>query len=345
MTMLDYHDAFAEFAHVFSVEHASHGLVDDRPLVTIAIPTFRRPALLLKALQSALNQRFNRAVEILILDNDPAGEQWNAILSSLPARPNRAIRYVVNDQNIGMFGNWNRAIELARGEWVTILNDDDLLHPRFLQRMFRVIDRHPDIDGLVAQKLFYSLETRRVIRNGSILRDLAKYLIFRWRFNLENTAQVRLENFYFGNELHNGLTFLFTKSSGLKSGGYRSSEFPGADGFLYTRYCLEFNFRWLNEVLGYIGIGENESLNKSTMVSAVLQNIEYRKTLTQNHLPKHWISLDPQISANTIQGFRSRFDVDFTEDEMNMFEKAAGAEIPAPSYGEIRRFRIRNNGF
>ena len=34
------------------------------------------------------------------------------------------MKYYKNEKNIGMYGNWNRCIELSNGEYLTILNDD-----------------------------------------------------------------------------------------------------------------------------------------------------------------------------------------------------------------------------
>jgi hypothetical protein len=37
-----------------------------------------------------------------------------------------------NEFNIGLYGNWNKCLTLAKGKWITILNDDDLLENNFL---------------------------------------------------------------------------------------------------------------------------------------------------------------------------------------------------------------------
>ena len=49
------------------------------------------------------------------------------------------ISYYKNKENLGMFGNWNRCLELARGEWVCILHSDDKIMPNYIEEMSKVV--------------------------------------------------------------------------------------------------------------------------------------------------------------------------------------------------------------
>ena len=105
------------------------------PRVSIVIPTFRRAAMLEQALISALAQRDFDDYEIVVVDND--AEQVSAETQEVVERHLvRRLRYYRNASNLGMTGNWNRGIELACGQWITLLHDDDWLAPNFLVRMF-----------------------------------------------------------------------------------------------------------------------------------------------------------------------------------------------------------------
>lgn len=103
--------------------------------VSIIIPTFRRADLLNQALTSALAQTDFPNYEVVVVDND--GEQADLATEDVIRRHlTDRVRYYRNKKNIGMTGNWNRGIELATGNWVTILHDDDWLAPTFLETMF-----------------------------------------------------------------------------------------------------------------------------------------------------------------------------------------------------------------
>lgn len=339
---LNNRDAFADHAHVPSDLVAVLGRDDATPLVTIAIPTYRRAKLLPTVVQSALNQKFNRPFEIVIVDNDNDEAARDAILQSLPANPLVPIRYFSNRENIGMFGNWNRCIELARGSWMTILNDDDLLRPNFLKRSFKAIGRRPEIDGLVCKKLMYNWDTGRTIQ--PIWHRIIKWLMFRWRFDRHNLTVPTTRKLFFGNELDNGCGFLFKKDIVTAMGGYREEEFPASDFFMYIRFTISHNLLWLNEVLGDIGIYNNESARKSTIFKSIGLANDYYRTMTDNFVPKDWVRLAPLLTANQVLAYKTG-GVKFTPEDIATIEAEIGAPLPPPSYGAIRRFRLLNRGF
>lgn len=110
------------------------------PLVSVCIPTFQRPLLLKEAIISVLQQREFTNFEILIVDNDNEELCATEIASYLNEINDPRIRYYINAKNIGVFGNWNRCIELAVGEWMTILGDDDLLFDNYLSSLIHEIE-------------------------------------------------------------------------------------------------------------------------------------------------------------------------------------------------------------
>lgn len=105
------------------------------PLVSIVIPTFRRPRLLADAIRSALAQTGFSDFEVVVVDNDaeaPADGEVAQLIASL-AHPRLA--YYRNARNLGATGNLNRSNELGRGRYVCQLHDDDWLSPQFLSRL------------------------------------------------------------------------------------------------------------------------------------------------------------------------------------------------------------------
>ena len=109
------------------------------PRVTVAIPTRNRAGFLREAIESALAQSF-ADIEVLVCDNASADGTGEVVRSFQDPR----LRYVRNDQDLGMVGNWHRCIELARGELIANLADDDLMLPDRLTRQVAIFDAHPD---------------------------------------------------------------------------------------------------------------------------------------------------------------------------------------------------------
>ena len=96
------------------------------PLVSIVIPTYKRVSTLRETLDSVIRQTGNHNYEILVVDNNPErGDETELMMAEYVSVKN--LLYFKNTENIGMAGNWSRCSELANGEWVVLIHDDDLL--------------------------------------------------------------------------------------------------------------------------------------------------------------------------------------------------------------------------
>jgi glycosyltransferase involved in cell wall biosynthesis len=101
-------------------------------LVTIAIPTFNRCALLRIALESALCQT-HAAIEILVCDNastDGTAQYLEGVTDS-------RVRHVRHASNVGLVGNWNACVEHATGQYMLVLSDDDRLAPNAIENLLQ----------------------------------------------------------------------------------------------------------------------------------------------------------------------------------------------------------------
>ncbi len=124
---------FHKYDHIRSVrmygEHAR------KVRFSIVTPTYHRADLLEKSLRSVLNQKMVTDFEIVVADNDDQPTVENDTLQLIRELADSRIVYYRNEKNIGIYGNTLRAARLARGKYVILLNDDDLLHPYYLYVM------------------------------------------------------------------------------------------------------------------------------------------------------------------------------------------------------------------
>jgi glycosyltransferase involved in cell wall biosynthesis len=102
--------------------------VRSRPLLTICTPTYERPELLRRALGSVVSQVDARAgqVELVVSDNS-LGDEPEAVARAVLERWPGPSQYVRNRPSVGMIENHNRCLDLARGRFISFLQDDDLL--------------------------------------------------------------------------------------------------------------------------------------------------------------------------------------------------------------------------
>jgi glycosyltransferase involved in cell wall biosynthesis len=100
--------------------------------VSVCIPTFNGERYLEPCIESIVSQTFPD-LEILAVDDHSSDHTFN-ILQTHAERDSR-IRIVRNERNLGLVGNWNRCVELARGKWIKFVFQDDLIAPRCIEKM------------------------------------------------------------------------------------------------------------------------------------------------------------------------------------------------------------------
>lgn len=110
------------------------------PSVTIGIPTFRRPQLVVRAVRSALAQ-VHTNVEVLVAD-DASGDETVEVLGRIAADDQR-LRVHRHDANVGHAANYRWTLEHATGEFFMWLSDDDHLDPGYVAACLAVHDRFP----------------------------------------------------------------------------------------------------------------------------------------------------------------------------------------------------------
>jgi glycosyltransferase involved in cell wall biosynthesis len=111
-----------------------------RPLVSVVIPTRDRQSLLLRAVDSVLQQS-ERDLELIIVD-DASSDDTAAFLARLMRRDER-VRTVRNAHPGGAAAARNQGIALGRGQWIAFLDDDDEWMPEKLQRQLQLLQSTP----------------------------------------------------------------------------------------------------------------------------------------------------------------------------------------------------------
>ncbi len=106
------------------------------PLVSVVIPTHRRPLLVKRAVQSALAQTL-REIEVIVVIDGP-DEVTRAILAEIDDSRLKAIELPTNQ---GCCAARNAGIALAQAQWVAHLDDDDEWKPQKLEVQLEAVRR------------------------------------------------------------------------------------------------------------------------------------------------------------------------------------------------------------
>lgn len=133
------------------------------PLVSILIPTYNRPQLFKLALDSVLQQTYTN-IEIIVCDDSTNNETEIEIKPYLKQYP--SMKYIKNDRNLGQFENDLKCLELANGEYINFLMDDDLFHCEKIEKMmdYFIHDESEELSLVTSYRQLIDM-------NGNKLRD------------------------------------------------------------------------------------------------------------------------------------------------------------------------------
>lgn len=337
--ILENRDAFADNAGVGMTV-----LFESRPredvVLTIVVPTFRRLDMLVEAVGSAIGQDFTQPFEVVVLDNDPGSNDCEGLLRALPGIGDRSVRYVRNAQNIGIFRNWNRGIELARGQWVTILHDDDLLDPDFATEMFAQMAADPAIDGLICVKREVDRRNRAAAEpRARAIRRRALELL---RFGVVGRRRIDARKLFWGNVVGTNVGFVCRKRDLIALGGFAPEHYPVADYYLFARYARRFRLYQTRSVLATMRVEDNLSMKPDVQAACMYMAHDLREHYAGADLPRYWRRLSPLLLARHIAVTSGAWGIALDHD---VIERRAGVRIPRDRPLVLYAIRFLLRGF
>lgn len=117
------------------------------PRVSILLTCYNHIKYLPACVEGIISQTF-QDFEVIALD-DGSSDGTRAWLTNLAKKSRiQNLKLVFNEQNLGTYGTLNAGLDHATGEFIAILNDDDLWAPTKLDKQIELMDRLPSV-GLV----------------------------------------------------------------------------------------------------------------------------------------------------------------------------------------------------
>lgn len=243
----------------------------NNPTVSIVIPTFQRPKLLQDAIRSALEQDGFDDYEIIVIDNEPIADGDSETLRIVRGFRSSRLRYYRNQKNIGMTGNWNRGIELAKGKWINLLHDDDWLSPFFLSHMMKKL---PPDAAMMACRVATGVEGYE----PRLFDDLAVRMDGLFLFK---------SHFFVRGNITSAPGLLISREAAILHGGFANVYYPCADYDFYIRISQTGKSYVLNEYLAYYRIVDSETYKPGTLLKMILMTRWMKRGLMR----KHWSAI------------------------------------------------------
>lgn len=186
------------------------------PLISVAVPVYRTPPGFLEQMILSVKEQTYPHWELCIVNASRGEDGMEQVLGRYAGGDER-IRVKNLEENLGIAGNTNEALEMARGEFVGLLDHDDLLAPQALFRIAEALTADPQADAVYTDE-------------DKVTTDLSEHFQphFKPDFNLD---LLRSNNY---------ITHFFVVRTRLarEAGGFRR-EFDGAQDYDFIFRCTE----------------------------------------------------------------------------------------------------------
>lgn len=166
------------------------------------------------------------------------------------------IVYYQNKEEIPSVDNWNSCLKLARGNWICMVHDDDVLLPGCLKAMYEVVINNANIDFLGC--INYDFKSLDELKN----------ITYKYN-NKKKIKRVCYEEFMYGMPVPL-LGAFFKKSMAIQLGGFDGTSQMG-DYVFVAKYAYYFKmFLYKVPLYGYrISMGQDSANNEMNYVRRV----------------------------------------------------------------------------
>ena len=204
------------------------------PKVSVLIPTYNYAHILDVTIQSVLDQTF-QDFELIIVDNCSKDNTVEVVQKYLS---DPRVSFYRNETNLGLTGNWNRCLKLARGEYIKYLCADDKFHPQILDRYIPIMDNNPELSIISCHRQEFDV-------NG--LKRKVVYPPFQ---GIKNGREVIFEMMKKDQNYLGDPTRPMIRRSNISVGPFKKFEYI-TDWEMWVRHLLVGNCYVIPEILAY----------------------------------------------------------------------------------------------
>jgi len=114
------------------------------PRISVIVTSYNQQEYLREAIESAINQTV-AAFEIIVADDHSTKDGSIETIREYAERYSGLVRGLFQEKNVGIPKNRNSALQMVRGDYIAILDGDDRLLPRFVERHGAALTANPQV--------------------------------------------------------------------------------------------------------------------------------------------------------------------------------------------------------
>ena len=247
---------------------------DENIDVSIAIPTYNRLEELFRCINSVkdlVETSFN--IEIIVSDNTSLdnNEHYKEVSTFLKKCNFPNVKYYGNEKNIGGYGNWNRAMNSSRGNWIMLLHDDDVIHPLYLKAFELYLSKYESNTGALV-----SLGDKVI--DGEKENEINLFLNENPIINLERKKSKLMDYFYSRNRIVG--CFLLKREILNEIGGFPIDGHSSEDEIFAAKITNKYSaYRIEMKLHGYIMSKISDSHNSGIWSQISINQYFFRKQI------------------------------------------------------------------
>lgn len=144
-------------------------------MVTVIIPTYKRTKYIERAIFSILRQTYKDYEIIVVDDNNPNTEDRKRLEKIMKKYENNSrIIYVKHDENRNGAVARNTGIRMAKGEYITFLDDDDYFLKNRLEILVSALEENKEYNGAFSSSLIKKEKLFTKLKIASEFKDYVK---------------------------------------------------------------------------------------------------------------------------------------------------------------------------
>ncbi len=225
--------------------------------VSVVIPAYNKAELTVKSVESVLKQTYKN-IELIVVD-DGSTDNTAQLLKPYTDK----IKYVYK-KNSGACSARNLGISLAQGEYIGLLDCDDLYLPRKLELSVKFLEEHPDY-GFVHSAAYFVDDRDNILRSFSHRLSRQNLLV----------RDLLLRDFICNS------TVVVRKNCFDKTGGFDETIFTPGDWDMWLRLAENYKAGYINEPLVYYRISSSYNFKHIEQVKKE-ESIVLEKSFSRN---------------------------------------------------------------
>ncbi|MDB8555543.1 glycosyltransferase family 2 protein [Turicibacter sanguinis] len=121
-------------------------MIDKKPLVSVVIPTYKRPDMIVRAIKSVQHQTYKN-IEIIIVDDNGANTEMQLKTAKEIEEFKHDVSYLIHNKNKGGSAARNTGWLAATGDYITFLDDDDEIEKTKIEKQISILESLDDSWG------------------------------------------------------------------------------------------------------------------------------------------------------------------------------------------------------